>query len=85
MITVQIEVRLPQWGMGISEGTILKWLKPVGEQIAEDEPLVEVETAKATDFVNAPAGGTLAEIIVSEGETVPVNALLALITTDGAQ
>jgi pyruvate/2-oxoglutarate dehydrogenase complex dihydrolipoamide acyltransferase (E2) component len=84
-MTVQVEVKLPQWGMGISEGTVVKWLKPVGDHVAEDEPLVEVETAKATDFVTAPASGVLAEIVVSERETVPVNALLALINPDGEQ
>jgi pyruvate/2-oxoglutarate dehydrogenase complex dihydrolipoamide acyltransferase (E2) component len=73
------EVRLPQWGMGISEGTIVQWLKQVGDVVSEDEPLVEVETAKATDFVNAPASGRLAEILVQAGETVPVGELIAMI------
>jgi pyruvate/2-oxoglutarate dehydrogenase complex dihydrolipoamide acyltransferase (E2) component len=65
--------------MGISEGTIVRWLKHVGDEVAEGEPLLEVETAKATDFVNAPSSGVLVEILVEEGAVVPVLELLAFI------
>jgi pyruvate/2-oxoglutarate dehydrogenase complex dihydrolipoamide acyltransferase (E2) component len=77
----RVEVRLPQWGMGINEGTVLQWLKAVGDEVAEDEPLVEIETAKATDFVNAPATGVLAEIVAEVGAVVPVSDVLAIIET----
>jgi len=80
---MRVEVRLPQWGMGISEGTILQWLKAVGDEVSEDEPLVEVETAKATDFVGAPAAGVLVEIVAQPGAVVPVSELLAIIDDEG--
>lgn len=70
--------------MGISEGTVLQWLKAVGDRVGRDEPLVEIETAKATDFVNAPASGVLTQIIAAAGSTVPVSELLAVIATDSA-
>ena len=67
--------------MGLTEGTVVQWLKAVGDQVVEDEPLVEIETAKATDFVNAPASGVLAEITAEVGAVVPVAELLAFIET----
>jgi len=81
---MDVEVRLPQWGMGISEGTVLQWLKRVGDRVSEDEPLVEIETAKATDFVNAPATGIVTKILKEAGTTVPVSEVLAIIEADGA-
>jgi len=80
---MRVEVRLPQWGMGLTEGTVLEWLKAVGDEVAEDEPLAEVETAKATDVVRAPAAGVLTEIVVESGAVVPVGDLLAVLE-DGA-
>ena len=77
------EVLLPQWGMGMQEGTLLTWHKAVGDTINEGEPLVEVETAKTTDDVFAPTTGTLVEIIVPEGTTVGVGEVLALIAEPG--
>jgi len=74
-----IKVNLPKSGMGIDEGTVLRWLKAVGDKVAKDDILVEVETAKAVQEVAAPAGGTLTEILVPEGITVPVNTALAVI------
>jgi pyruvate/2-oxoglutarate dehydrogenase complex dihydrolipoamide acyltransferase (E2) component len=76
---MRVEVRLPQWGMGLTEGTVLEWLKAVGDEVAEDEPLAEVETAKATDVVRAPAAGVLTEIVVEPGAIVPVGELLAVL------
>ena len=73
------EVKLPQQGMGMSEGTVTKWLKVVGDTVNEDEVIAEVEAAKATMEIEAPATGTLTEILVHEGETVPVSTVLALI------
>ncbi|TDL40148.1 lipoyl domain-containing protein [Kocuria rosea] len=77
----KIEVLLPQWGMGMSEGTITTWLKNVGDSVTEDEPLAEVEAEKVEETLEAPATGTLAEIVVPEGETVEVRTLVAYIET----
>ena len=74
-----VEVRLPQWGMGMQEGILVEWLKDVGDDIQEDEPLAVVETAKATEQVIAPASGLLESIFVSAGQKVPVGSLLAAI------
>lgn len=78
----RVEVLLPQWGMGMSEGTIITWLKAVGDTVAEDEPLAEVEAEKVEETLESPAGGTFAEIVVPEGETVEVRTIVAYIETD---
>ncbi|GFE83706.1 hypothetical protein GCM10011487_57060 [Steroidobacter agaridevorans] len=70
---------LPKWGMGIDEGTVARWLKGEGERVLEGEPIVEIETAKATQEVQSPASGTLVKIIVAQGETAPVNTEIAVI------
>jgi pyruvate/2-oxoglutarate dehydrogenase complex dihydrolipoamide acyltransferase (E2) component len=75
----RIKVLLPQWGMGMSEGKIVKWLKAVGDTVAEDEPLAEVESEKSTDMIESPGAGTLTEILVTEGETVPVRTPVAIL------
>lgn len=74
---------MPQLGETVTEGTITKWLKGVGDTIARDEPLFEVSTDKVDSEVPAPSSGTLAEIRVQEGDTVEVGAVLAVIA-DGA-
>ena len=76
-------VLLPQWGMNMQEGTLLKWLKQEGEAIKEGEPLVEIETAKINSDLEAPASGVVARILVSEGATVDVGTLLAIIAAPG--
>lgn len=73
------KVVFPKWGMGIEEGTIVRWLKSVGDRVQKDEPLVEIETAKATQAVEAPVGGTLVKILLNEGQAVTVNAEIAVI------
>ncbi len=78
----RVEVLLPQWGMGMSEGAITAWLKKVGDTVAEDEPLAEVEAEKVEETLEAPATGKLVEILVPEGETVEVRTLVAVIETD---
>lgn len=78
------EIRVPTLGESVSEATIGKWFKKVGEAVALDEPLVELETDKVTIEVPAAAAGVLAEITAQEGDTVEVNALLGQISTDGA-
>ena len=74
-----VEVLLPQWGMGMSEGTITTWLKAVGDTVAEDEPLAEVEAEKVEETLESPATGTIVEIVVPEGETVDVRSVVARI------
>jgi pyruvate/2-oxoglutarate dehydrogenase complex dihydrolipoamide acyltransferase (E2) component len=73
------EVLLPQWGMGMSEGTITAWLKNVGDTVAEDEPLAEVEAEKVEETLESPVAGTLIEIVVPEGESVEVRSVVAYI------
>ncbi len=73
------EIRVPTLGESVTEATIGKWFKKVGDQIAADEPIVELETDKVTVEVPAPAGGTLSEIAANEGETVGLGALLGTI------
>lgn len=79
---MKVEVLLPQWGMGMSEGTVTTWFKKVGDQVAEDEPLAEVEAEKVTETLEAPETGTLTEILVGEGDTVEVRTTLAIIETE---
>lgn len=78
----RIEVLLPQWGMGMSEGAIVEWLKSIGDRVVEDEPLAEVESEKVEETLESPATGTLTEILVQAGETVDVRTLVAVIETD---
>jgi 2-oxoglutarate dehydrogenase E2 component (dihydrolipoamide succinyltransferase) len=79
------EIRVPTLGESVSEATIGKWFKKVGDAIAVDEPLVELETDKVTIEVPASAAGSLAEITAKEGDTVEVGALLGMIgSADGA-
>jgi 2-oxoglutarate dehydrogenase E2 component (dihydrolipoamide succinyltransferase) len=77
------EIRVPTLGESVSEATIGKWFKKVGDAIAADEPLVELETDKVTVEVPAPAAGTLSEIAAKEGETVGLGALLGVIGAAG--
>ncbi len=76
---MSVEVNLPQFGMGMTEGTIEQWLKHEGDPVTEGEEIAEVEAEKTTVVVVAPETGTLAKILVAEGETVPVFTALALI------
>jgi 2-oxoisovalerate dehydrogenase E2 component (dihydrolipoyl transacylase) len=79
----QTEVVMPQMGVSVSEGTITKWLKQPGEQVARDEPLLEISTDKVDTEVPSPGEGVLAEILVPEGETVEVGTVLARIGPAG--
>lgn len=74
------EVTLPQLGETVTEGTITRWFKKVGESVAADEPLFEVSTDKVDTEVPSPIAGVLAEIRVPEGDTVPVGAVIAVVT-----
>ena len=73
------EIRVPTLGESVSEATIAQWFKKPGDAVAQDEPLVELETDKVTVEVPAPAAGTLESIVVKEGDTVEVGALLGQI------
>src|SRR6056297_440069 len=77
------EVRVPTLGESVSEATVATWFKKPGEKVAVDEMLCELETDKVTVEVPSPAAGTLGEIVVQEGETVGVDALLATISAGG--
>ncbi|MDX8432527.1 2-oxoglutarate dehydrogenase complex dihydrolipoyllysine-residue succinyltransferase [Mesorhizobium sp. M4B.F.Ca.ET.215.01.1.1] len=77
------EIRVPTLGESVTEATIGKWFKKVGDAIAADEPLVELETDKVTVEVPSPSAGTLGEIAAKEGETVGVGALLGSISAGG--
>lgn len=73
------DVVLPKSGMGIEEGTVIRWLKAEGDLVAQGEALVEIETAKATQQVEAPISGTLVRILLAEGRTAAVNTKIAVI------
>jgi TPP-dependent pyruvate/acetoin dehydrogenase alpha subunit len=79
VVSMNIRVNLPKSGMGIDEGTVVRWLKAVGAEVQKGEVLVEIETAKALQEVAAPASGRLAKILVAAGETAAVNSALAVI------
>src|SRR5215472_7969720 len=72
-------VVMPQMGESIAEGTIVRWIKKVGEQVDRDEPLFEISTDKVDAEIPSPGAGVLTEIKVKEGETVPVNSVVAVI------
>ena len=78
------EIRVPTLGESVTEATVGKWFKQVGDTIKADEPVVELETDKVTIEVPAPAAGRLTEIAVKDGETVGVGSLLGQISGDGA-
>jgi len=78
------EVTLPELGESVTEGTVSRWLKQVGESVAADEPLLEVSTDKVDTEIPSPTSGTLLEIRVQEDETVEVGAVLAVIGEAGA-
>src|SRR5438132_913271 len=73
------EFRLPDLGEGLTEGEIGRWLVREGDHVAEDAPLVEIHTDKTTVEIPSPATGTVASILVAEGEIVPVGTLLVVI------
>lgn len=80
-----IEMVLPQFGMGMADGTITIWHKAVGDAVRQGEPLCDVEAAKTTVEVGAPCDGVLLQIIVPSGTNVPVNTVIAVIGAVGAE
>lgn len=77
------EVLMPQMGESIAEGTIVRWIKKVGDSVDRDEPLFEISTDKVDAEIPSPAAGVVLEIHVKEGETVPVNSVVAIIGAAG--
>ncbi|HEY3920545.1 MAG TPA: dihydrolipoamide acetyltransferase family protein [Gaiellaceae bacterium] len=77
------EFKLPDLGEGLTEGEIARWLVSEGDEIAEDQPLVEISTDKTTVEIPSPSGGKVTRILVGEGEVVPVGTLLVVIGGDG--
>src|SRR5512147_3053226 len=78
----RIDVLMPQMGESIAEGTLSKWLKKLGDTVKRDEPLFEISTDKVDAEIPAPTAGTLVEIKVQEGQTVPVQTLVAVLDTE---
>src|SRR5205809_469216 len=78
------EVVMPQMGESIAEGTIVRWIKKVGDNVDRDEPLFEISTDKVDAEIPSPAAGVVSEIRVQEGETVPVNSVVAVIGSASA-
>jgi pyruvate dehydrogenase E2 component (dihydrolipoamide acetyltransferase) len=81
---VAYEFKLPDLGEGLTEGEIARWLVREGQEIAEDDPLVEIQTDKTTVEIPSPAAGTVSQILVEEGTVVPVGTLLVVIGGDAA-
>jgi pyruvate dehydrogenase E2 component (dihydrolipoamide acetyltransferase) len=81
---VAYEFKLPDLGEGLTEGEIARWLVVEGQEIAEDDPLVEIATDKTTVEIPSPAGGVVSKILVAEGDVVPVGTVLVVIGANGA-
>ena len=79
------DVVMPQMGESIAEGTIVRWIKKVGDKVDRDEPLFEISTDKVDAEIPSPAAGVVSEIRVKEGETVPVNSIVAVIGEAGSK
>ncbi len=81
---MSVDVIMPQMGESIAEGTIVKWLKSVGDSVQRDEPLFEISTDKVDAEIPSPGEGVLSEILVEEGQTVEINTVVGRIGGDGA-
>ena len=79
------EIVLPQWGMEMQDGTIVRWLKQEGDTVAEGEPIVEVETAKLQTELESTASGILSRIVAQEGQIVPIRGVLCVIAAPGEE
>src|SRR6185295_17027776 len=78
----KIDVIMPQMGESIAEGTLSRWMKKVGDAVKRDEPIFEISTDKVDAEIPAPVAGVLAEILVTEGQTVAVQTVVATIETE---
>jgi pyruvate/2-oxoglutarate dehydrogenase complex dihydrolipoamide acyltransferase (E2) component len=81
---VAYELKLPDLGEGLTEGEVARWLVSEGQEVAEDDPLVEIQTDKATVEIPSPAAGKVTQILVEAGTVVPVGTVLVVIGADGA-
>ena len=81
--TTTVQISMPQMGESVTEGTVLEWLKAVGDRVEADEPLVEISTDKVDAEVPAPAAGILTKIIAESDTTVAVGEVLGEIEVDG--
>jgi pyruvate dehydrogenase E2 component (dihydrolipoamide acetyltransferase) len=79
------EFKLPDLGEGLTEGEVARWLVSEGQEVAEDDPLVEIQTDKTTVEIPSPAAGLVARILVAEGDVVPVGTVLVVIGEDGGK
>jgi len=77
------DVVMPQMGESIAEGTVSRWIKKVGDKVERDEPLLEISTDKVDAEIPSPVAGTITEVLVQEGQTVPVNSVVARIAAEG--
>jgi len=75
-------ITMPKWGLTMTEGTVVGWLKQQGQRFAEGEEILEIETPKITNVVEAPSAGTLRRIVAQAGATLPIGALLAVVAPD---
>ena len=78
----RVDIVMPQMGESIAEGTLSKWLKKVGDSVKRDEPIFEISTDKVDAEIPSPSAGVLAEVIVQEGQTVPVSTVVARLETE---
>src|SRR5438093_13453283 len=83
-LTMRVDVIMPQMGESIAEGTLARWLKKPGDKVARDEPIFEISTDKVDAEIPSPAAGTLVDIKVQEGQTVPINTVVAQIETEAS-
>ena len=78
----RVDIVMPQMGESIAEGTLSRWLKKIGDEVKRDEPIFEISTDKVDAEIPAPTSGVLAEILVTEGQTVPVQTVVARLETE---
>jgi pyruvate dehydrogenase E2 component (dihydrolipoamide acetyltransferase) len=78
-------VTMPKLGMNMEDGILVRWLVAEGAEVKTGQPILEIETDKATTEIEAPGDGTLARIVRREGETIPINGVLAVILAPGEE